>query len=361
MTLTERIREKAYDLGFDLIGCAPAGVAPHAEAFRRWLAKGYHAEMHWMARDPERRIDPRRVVEGARSLVVVGMSYFAQNPPPQIWDDPSRGRIARYAWGRDYHDVMTPRLRELGRFIDRELDADRNQRSYVDTGPVLEKDFATKAGIGFAGKNTLVINPGFGSYLFLGEIVIDVELDYDAPATAGFQDYNKPGGRTRRAACGACTRCLDACPTGAIVAPYELDSGKCISYHTIENKGSIPEDLRPKFGNWIYGCDVCQEVCPWVKQFSRPGRAPFLSYDPDRAAPKLADIMALTEAAFRERFRGTPIVRTKRRGLLRNAAIALANWGSDEALGILCSAQDDVEPLVREHVRWAIGRIQASA
>ena len=362
MPLTQRIKEKAHSLGFDLIGIAPATRAPHADAYRRWLNQNYHARMNWLARDPHRREDPRQVVAGARSVVVVGVSYFVLDPPPDLWHDPARGRIARYAWGLDYHDVMLPRLRDLGDFIEQETGRSLSQRAYVDTGPVLERDFAAQAGIGFIGKNTLLINPTMGSYLFLGEVLVDVELDYDPPATDGGAGCRSgpPGESKRAGTCGNCTRCLEICPTHALPAPYILDSNLCISYLTIELKGSIPVALRPRLGNWIYGCDACQEICPWVRRYAphRPMRDPFLHYDPELAAPKLVDLMALDEAGFRWRFKGSPVIRTKRRGLLRNVAVALGNWGSPEALPVLEQALQDPEPLIREHAAWAVERIK---
>jgi epoxyqueuosine reductase len=300
-------------------------------------------------------------------VVVVGLSYFVLDPPAELWRDPSRGRIARYAWGLDYHDVMLPRLRELGDFVEQEAGRTVNRRIYVDTGPVLERDFAAQAGLGFIGKNTLLINPRIGSYLFLGEILVDVELDYDEPAPdggasclidlTGLKDLSGLGASKRLGTCGNCTRCLDICPTYAFPAPYILDSNRCISYLTIELKGSIAPELRPLMGNWIFGCDECQEICPWVRRYSQRTRESFLSYDPDWVAPKLIDLMKLDEAAFRARFKGTPILRAKRRGLLRNVAIALGNWGSPETLPVLEQALQDPEPLIQEHAAWAIERI----
>jgi len=359
-TLTQRIKQKAYDLGFDLIGIAPAERAFHAEAYRRWLAQNYQAQMNWLGRDPQRREDPRQVLSGAQSVVVVGLSYFVLDPPASVWNDPSRGRIARYAWGLDYHDIMLPRLRELGDFIDEEAGGARNRRAYVDFGPVLERDFAAQAGLGFIGKNTLLINPGMGSYLFLGEVLLDVELEYDEPAAEGGASchIDPPGQAKRVGTCGNCTRCLEICPTHAFPAPYILDSNLCISYLTIELKGAIPVELRPLLGNWIFGCDECQEICPWVRRFSRPTRERFLRYDPDQVAPKLVDLMRLDSQAFNARFKGTPLKRTKRRGLLRNVAVALGNWGSPQALPALQAALQDPEPLIREHAAWAIERIK---
>jgi len=371
LTLTQCIKEKAYHLGFDLIGIAPATEALHAQAYYRWITNDYHAKMQWLARNPHRRIDPRQVVEGAQSVVVVGLSYFTINPPMELWNDPTRGRIARYAWGIDYHKVMLPRLRELGEFIDHEVGSVCNQRSYVDTGPILEREFAAQAGIGFIGKNTLLINPRWGSYLFLGEILLDKELVYDSPAEAKgaklqfSSDTYRNSDRSRKvakasktASCGICTRCLQTCPTHAFPAPYILDSNRCISYLTIELKEAIPIELRPLIGNWIYGCDACQEICPWVRRYAQPNRSPFLHYDPDIAIPKLVDLLVLDNNGFRQRFKGTPMKRTKRQGMLRNVAVALGNCGNPDALPALEQALQDEEPLIREHAAWAINQIK---
>jgi epoxyqueuosine reductase len=330
--------------------------------------------MSWLAREPHRREDPRQVWPGAQSVVVVGLSYFVLDPPAELWHDPSRGRIARYAWGLDYHDLMLPRLRELGDFVEKEVGLTINRRPYVDTGPLLERDFAAQAGLGFIGKNTLLINPKIGSYLFLGEILIDVELEYDEPAPdggascritpsdlSGLEDLSGLGTAKRLGTCGNCTRCLNICPTHAFPAPYILNSQRCISYLTIELKGAMPLELRPLMGNWIFGCDECQEICPWVRRYSQASNQNFLRYDPDGVAPKLMDLMRLDEAAFRARFKGTPILRAKRRGLLRNVAVALGNWGSSEALPVLEQALDEPEPLVREHAAWAIERIKENS
>jgi epoxyqueuosine reductase len=372
---TEVLKEKAYELGFDLIGVAPAKRAPHADAYASWVESGYAATMGYMARGLARRQDPRQVVPGARSVMVVGLSYFVANPPADLWNDPSRGRIARYAWGVDYHEVMAPRLRQLAGFIASETRREVRSRLYVDTGPVLERDFAAEAGLGFVGKNTCLINPTMGSFLFLGEILVDLELDYDEPAfdsgaSIGFKARRRPatsGGKDdletypisarRVGTCGACSRCLEACPTRAFPAPYILDSNRCISYLTIELKGSISLDLRPLIGNWVFGCDVCQSVCPWPRRFSQPARLKFLNYDPERVAPKLLDLISLSDDEFRARFRQTPIWRAKRRGLLRNVAVALGNWGDPQAIPALRRALTDHEPIIREHAAWALAQI----
>jgi epoxyqueuosine reductase len=369
---TERIRDKAYELGFDLIGVAPAARAPHADAYAAWVDAGYAATMGYMARDVARRQDPRQVLPGARSVVVVGLSYFVADPPADLWNDPSRGRIARYAWGLDYHEVMTPRLRQLADFVAGEAGRETRQRVYVDTGPVLERDMAARAGLGFTGKNTCLISPALGSYLFLGEILTDLDLSPDPSPERGVERTSpfplreaRPGSAARArwgrgvrlGTCGACTRCLVACPTHAFPAPYVLDSNRCISYLTIELKGSIPPDLRSLMGNWIFGCDICQAVCPWPRRFARPARDPFLRFEPERVAPKLLDLISLTGDGFRARFAGSPVLRAKRRGLLRNVAVALGNWGDAQAMPALRRALDDPEPLVREHAAWALDQM----
>ncbi len=349
--LGERIREKAVALGFDLVGITPAGEVRHASEFRRWVAAGHHAEMTWLARNQLRRTDPRVVVPGARSVIMAAVSYYMEDPPEALWNDPLRGRVARYAWGTDYHDVLLPRLMELSGFIKRETPESTQCRAYVDTGPLLERTWAAEAGLGFIGKNSLLINPASGSYLFLGGIITDLELDYDEPA----QD---DGATLGKGNCGSCRRCLTACPTHAFPAPYILDSNLCISYLTIELKDAIPELLRSKMGNWIYGCDACQSVCPWVRRYSRPPDERFLAFDPERFCPDLLELMTLDDEAFRRRYKGTPIKRTKRRGLLRNAAVALGNSGDPAALPALRQASNDPEPLIREHAAWAIRAIE---
>jgi epoxyqueuosine reductase len=362
MSLSADIKSKAVDLGFDVVGLAPAQAARREPAFHRWLELGYHGEMEWMARDPGRRADPRRVLPGARSVVVAGVSYFVENPPPDVWNDPARGRIARYAWGPDYHDVLLPRLQALARFIEQQASHPVQHRAYVDTGPILERGVAAEAGLGFIGRNSLLIHPSYGSYLLLGEILLDIELEYDPPAgdEGAARHFFGPTGAPRKGSCGSCRRCLDVCPTHAFPAAYILDSRRCISYLTIELKGSIPDPLRPLMGNWIFGCDECQSVCPWVRRYARPGRTHVERYNIDRMAPPLLDLMPMDEVAFRARFRGTPILRARRRGLLRNVAVALGNWGSRQAVPVLERAGADPDPIIREHAAWALHRIRHS-
>jgi len=350
LELSEWIVARAQEIGFDLCAITPSARAARAGKFYEWLARGYHGDMAWLARDPECRADPARVVNGARSMVIVALAYYVAEPDPAWWDDPLRGRIARYAWAPDYHDRLEPMLRELGAAIDEKTGRKNAMRWYVDTGPVLEREHAARAGLGFIGKNTLLISPRYGSYLLLGEIILDLELE---PVGAPAPDDGRPG------TCGSCRRCQDVCPTHAFPAPWILDSTKCISYLTIEHKGSIPIELRGLMKNWIYGCDECQSVCPWVRQFSAPPRhVSYAKLEPETAAPRLEELLGLDGPAFHARFRGYPMLRTKRRGVLRNVAVALGNSGRADMIPVLEKAIRDPEPLVAEHAEWAIGRLR---
>lgn len=342
----DQVKALALEAGFDVAGIARARPIPRGDRFHEWLKNGYHAQMSWIAREPERRADPARILPSVQSILVVGLSYYVEDPPAEIWNDPMRGRIARYAWGRDYHDEMLPRLRKLAAWVERECGRPVAHRAYVDTGPVLERAWGEQAGVGFIGKNTLLIHPEWGSTLFLGELLLDIELEPDEP------------GQDRLGTCGQCRRCLDICPTHALPAPYILDSRLCISYLTIEHRGEIPLELRPRMRNWIFGCDECQTVCPWVRRFSKPGKARFLQFDPERCAPRLGELLGLEEEAFRARFRKTPVMRAKRRGLLRNACVALGNSGCAEAVPILERAARDPDQLIAEHARWAIQQLR---
>ncbi len=344
MQLNQRIKERAVELGFDLVGIAPAGPSPDTSACRQWLESGNQAGMQWLEREPERRCDVRKLLPAARSVVVVGISYFTRNPTDEIWNDPLRGRIARFAWGHDYHDVITPRLRELAKFIDGETHTG-GTRAYMDTGPVLERSIARLAGIGAPGYSTNLIAPGFGSYIFLGEIITSAEIEPDEPAVLIKDD------------CASCCECLSACPTSAIRKPYILDSRRCISYLTIESKGSIPVELRPLIGNWIFGCDDCQECCQHMNRLIPPQSHQFLEYSPQTSAPLLVELMGMDESEFRKRFKGTPIIRAKRRGLLRNVAIALGNSHDPSVLPALKVAANDEDRLIREHAEWALENI----
>jgi epoxyqueuosine reductase len=349
MDLTGRICDKARDLGFDLAGVTSAYPVPGLEAYQAWIERGFHAEMGYMARPDRaaRRADPDLILPDVRSFVCVGLNYYPGEGPEALLCDPARGRISNYAWGVDYHALVSPRLEALSDFIVAEADrlgkGPATARAYVDTGPVLERAYAARAGLGFMGKNTSLIHPRRGATFFLGEILLDVAL--------------QPSGGTVDVDCGVCQRCLDACPTGALAAPRLLDARRCISYLTIEHKGPIPASLRPLMGNWIYGCDVCLSVCPW-QRFSRMTAVDVFRADSvERVAPRLLDVMGLDEEGFRRRYAGTPIRRIGRARLLRNVAVALGNWGDEAAVGALAAALTDAEPLARGHAAWALGRI----
>ncbi|HZS62477.1 MAG TPA: tRNA epoxyqueuosine(34) reductase QueG [Gemmatimonadaceae bacterium] len=327
-TLEHRIKATVYGLGFDLCGIAALGPADTSEQFDAWLAAGYHGEMGYLAR--------RRPLTGYSHAIVVTLDYGGKSP-----DAP----VARYARGRDYHDVMIERLLQLHLWLERETGRTIAAKPYVDTGPILERDLARRAGLGWFGKNTMLINPKLGSFFFIGALLVDLELKTDSPFEAE--------------RCGTCTRCLEACPTDAFVAPGVMDARRCISYLTIELKGAIPEDLRSRIGNHVYGCDVCQDVCPWNVRFAQELQDAALA---PRQEIDAAEMLALDDAGFRERYRGTAVTRAKRHGLARNAAVVLGNRGDKRALPVLeRAATQDPEPLVREHAAWAAERVRATA
>ena len=358
MSFESNVKAFALEAGFDLAGIAAVQPARHAEAYREWLRKGYHADMDWISRNVETRCDPKVWVPKAKSMIVVGVSYVTQSPDPEIWNDPMRGRIARYAWGRDYHKVIQKRLKTFADWIVQNGPPGSEAVYFNDARPMLEHDAALAAGLGFVGRNSLLIHPEWGSMLFLGGLLVNQELKPDEPTPGLGNTILTDEGRS--ADCGSCTRCLTSCPTHAFPAEYILDSRLCISYQTIENRKDIPEPLRPKLGNWIFGCDVCQEVCPWVKKFSTPGRDPWLIPEPDRMAPRLDELADLDDHGFLNRFAGTPVMRTKRRGMLRNVAVALGNSGHPDAQAPLEKLADDKEELIASHARWALKRGPAS-
>ncbi len=347
---SERIKQKAVELGFNMVGITRAEPSPTLDAYFAWIDAGMHGSMNYMARPDRqaRRRDLNVIVPGARSLLIVGMDY-ASSLQAQFADElanPARGRIASYAWSVDYHDIMTPRLEALGAWLRDETGIDSAGRAYVDTGAILERSHAQEAGFGFVGKNTMLIHPRRGSYFFLGEIVTD--LEFDAYDSAG-----------RDSMCGSCTRCLTACPTDAFPRPYVLDARRCISYLTIENKGSIPREMRPLMGNWVYGCDVCQDVCPWQRFAPNPTEPEFTSADLERAAPLLHDLLNMDDVAFKTTFADSPILRIKRPRMVRNACIASGNSGDTGLIPTLERLLADESPLVRRHAAWAIHRLDA--
>jgi len=345
-SLTARLKEKARDMGFSMVGVVRARPSPHLDAYFRWIDQGYHGAMGWMARPDrqERRRDLNAILPGVQSIICVGLDYDTIRLPPAIADDPGRGRISNYAWGADYHDVMTPRLQELGAWLRCASGADVQDKAYVDTGAILERDHAAEAGFGFTGKNTMLIGPRRGSWFFLGELLTTARLAPDRPRET------VPG-------CGTCRRCLDACPTDAFPEPYVLDARRCISYLTIELKGPIPVHLRPLMGNWVFGCDVCQVVCPFNRFAVESDEEAFWPDNVDAAAPPLVALLALDEEGFRERYAGSPIERIGRARLVRNACVAAGNWGSSQATPYLARLLAGDEPLVRRHAAWALGRV----
>jgi epoxyqueuosine reductase len=338
-TLTTRLKQEARRLGFDLAGACPAVEPAGLNRFGEWLAAGYAGEMTYLAKRQAAYRHPGHVLDGARSLVMLAMHYRTREPEPAR---PGYGRVSRYAWGVDYHELIRGRLNELVAWLAHERPG-AMARGVVDTAPLLEREFAQLAGLGWIGKNTLLLNKWTGSWFFLAALLTDQELDYDDPHSA---DH-----------CGTCRACLDACPTGALVAPGVLDARRCISYLTIELRTDMPAELRSGVGDWLYGCDICQEVCPWngrAPQSSEPDFAPL----PGQDAPELAPLFSLDDAEFRARFRRSPLWRAKRRGLLRNAAIVLGNQRHAAALPALIRGLDDSEPLVRAACAWAIGQMQ---
>jgi epoxyqueuosine reductase len=359
MSLADKVVGRALDLGFDAVRIAPVRQPLTIDTYRAWLSNDYHGEMAYLSRPDAKakRADLNRLLPGTRSVIAVAANYHSGDLPCEIHDDPSIGIISSFARGSDYHTVLTPRLQRLGAFVQQELGSDIPCRAYVDTGPILEREIAARAGLGFVGKNANLIHPRFGSWLLLGELLLPVAISTDHTNGEAAGPTGELSELLRRGTCGRCTRCLEACPTGAFVAPYVLDSRRCISYLTVELKGHIPTDLRPLIGNRIFGCDVCQQVCPWNRRFARPTAEETFRPKPDTSAPQLLDLISLDDAAFRRRFRDTPVRRSKRRGLLRNVAVALGNWASPAAVPPLAVAVHDAEPLIRGHAAWALGRI----
>jgi epoxyqueuosine reductase len=346
--MKEAIRQHALELGFDDCRFTTADPPATAPRFQQWLAQQRHGEMAYLQRNAHKRIDPRQVLPGAATIITLAAGYRTESDPPApspAGTSPGRPRgvVARYARYADYHDVLAGRLKSLTQMIDQANQPDHRSLWYVDTGPLLERDVAQRAGLGFIGKHTNLISRRLGNWIFLSEIITTLELEPDASET------NR---------CGTCSRCLTACPTAAITAPFQLDARRCISYLTIELKGSIPVELRPAIGARIYGCDDCLAACPW-NRFAGQARLMKEHARPGLGTPDLLELLGLDDAEFKRRFAGTPMLRTKRRGLLRNVCVALGNIGSAEALPPLERASHDPEPLIAEHARWAIAQIQA--
>ena len=347
------IRSWALEAGFDRAGVAELSPAEHGVAFQAWLKRGDQAGMAYMGRRVEARLEPARILDGARSAVCVALQYHplvahsgrgermaAENEPEgDLWP-----RVARYARGEDYHDLMLRRLRALAARIEEGFPGTL-WRAYVDTGPILERELAERAGLGALGKNTNLLHPEAGSWFLLGELFLTLELAPDAPAAD---------------LCGSCTRCLEACPTGALPEPYRLDSRRCISYWTIEHRGDLPAEVRGLVGDWVFGCDVCQEVCP-VNEAPPAADHAELRLPPARAELDLAALLSITREEYVQRFRGSPMKRAKREGLQRNAAVAMGNRGDARYVESLARALATGEPLVRRHAAWALGCIGGGA
>ena len=342
------VQQRARELGFD--DCRVANAAPPATGshLQRWLAQGRHGEMAYLERNAHKRVDPQKVLADARSIISLAVAYAADKPQSgtshsEFRIPNSNGLVARYARFTDYHKVIGDKLQSLTAFVDELGGEGTRSLWYVDTGPLLERDLAQRSGLGFVGKHTNLISRHLGNWIFLSEIITTAALVPDEP------EKNR---------CGSCTRCLAACPTAAITAPFQLDARRCISYLTIELKGPIPLELRAAIGNRIYGCDDCLAVCPW-NRFAQQGAMMAAHARPDLATPNLLELLALDEPAFKRRFHGTPILRTKRRGLLRNVSVALGNIADTSALPALDRATRDPEPLIAEHARWATEQIIA--
>ena len=399
MSLSDSIKAEARALGFERAGILPVGPARTHEFYEAWLEAGHAGEMGYLHRHSPLKRDPGSWMEGARSLICLAYPYgrteydahsaqragFPAGAAPEADPAPGadlRGRISRYAWSRDYHDVLVEKQERLAAFIQSRIEQPLRFRSSVDAQPVMEREWAARAGLGWVGKNAMLINWELGSYLFLAELAVDIELDYDRPEQrrrrtgdaarrtrdAGAEITNlqlvPPLDLELRESCGSCRACVDACPTGAIVSDKNVDARRCISYLTIELKGHIPEPLRVPMGDWVFGCDICQEVCPW----NRRGMPEYAIEEPAAGRPGLMELLALSEENFRSRFRRTPLWRTRRRGLARNAAIALGNAahalaGSsrDQARHALATSLGDPEPVVRGASAWALSRFGPAA
>ncbi|NUQ65570.1 MAG: tRNA epoxyqueuosine(34) reductase QueG [Pirellulales bacterium] len=336
-TLTRKLKAKAQQLGFELAGACPAVAPPGMDRFRQWLASGHAGQMHYLAERTGAYEHPRHVLESVRSLLMLAVNYRTREASNT---QTGQGRVSRYAWGADYHEVVRRRLHELADFH-RELTPGARVRGVIDTAPLLEREFAHLAGLGWIGKNTLLLHRQLGSWFFLAAVLTTETLAYDPPQEAGH--------------CGTCRACLDACPTGALIEPYQLDARRCISYLTIELGEAIPAELRRPMGDWLFGCDICQEVCPWNR------RSPASLEEAFRPAEgmdpvELCALFYLDDESFRRRFRATPLWRPRRRGLLRNAAIVLGNRPAPSATAALIHGLNDVEPLVRGACAWALKR-----
>lgn len=369
--LSRLIKLEAQRLGFELVGITTPAPPPHFDVYKSWLVAGRHGEMAYLATDRalQRRSDPHLIMADCQSILILGARYPApQKTLPSTSNlpqdaspgtSPRHGRIAAYAWGADYHQVLPELMRKLVEFIESQVGHQVPNRSYTDSGPLMERELAQRAGLGWIGKNTCLINPSGGSYYLLSEILLSLELEADAPFQAD--------------RCGSCTRCVNACPTGCILPNRTLDARRCISYLTIELKNAIPDALRRFLSNWIFGCDICQQVCPWNQRFSSADVLQAFSPRPVTYNPDLIAVLELSAATFNQIYKDSPVLRAKRRGYLRNAAIALGNLSRESIVesqatdlqGSLLEATialerllfAETEPLIRRHAAWALGQI----
>jgi epoxyqueuosine reductase len=348
MTLTEAVKEQARRLGFELAGVTNAHPPPHWPAFESWLEAGCHGEMAYLATEYSRtrRAEPRRILPECQSILALGVPYPAPSFDREMGEDKITGRVAAYACGKDYHDVLVPRLEALVNFIEAQAGRPILNRFYTDTGPLLERDLAQRAGLGWIGKNTCLIHPRLGSYFLLAEILLGIDLEPDSPCIT---DH-----------CGTCTRCLEACPTHCIAPDRTIDARRCLSYLTIELKGAIPPDLRTSLGNWVFGCDVCQQVCPWNQRFAVSQGDPAFGALPGRQEPDLLEEISLSPEDFSIKFKGSPLKRAKRKAYLRSVTVALGNHlarGNRLAIPALVHALlYDPDALVRQHAAWALAQ-----
>jgi epoxyqueuosine reductase len=352
--ITAAITQAATEAGFDLVGIAPVDDAPELEYFPRWIAEGHAGEMKYLeARNEQgglKRASLANAVPWARSVVVCALNYNTRQPLSMQTPEEARGWISRYAWGQqDYHDSVMPRLRRVEAAVKQACGNDVVTRCYVDTGPVVERVAAKYAGIGWIGKNTCMINQKLGSWFFLGVILTSLDLDPDRERGLPAPDR-----------CGSCTRCIDACPTDALIAPYQLDSNKCIAYLTIEKRGALPEDdeLRSGMGRHVFGCDICQDVCPWNRKAPATNAAEFQARQ-GLVNPALDWLAEMSEEQFRRTFQASPVRRAKRAGLRRNAVIAMGNSGDQKFLSVLDALAVDEDEVVSEAAAWAIRRLAA--
>ncbi|MGD2058681.1 MAG: tRNA epoxyqueuosine(34) reductase QueG [Anaerolineales bacterium] len=345
MTIEGRIKSAAMRLGFSLVGITSPDRPQTYNTYQQWIDAGKHASMGYLATDRnlQRRKDPQAILPGCKSIIVTGTNYLPHDPFASSAE--AEARIAAYALGDDYHEVIAGRLGQLVSAVEGMVDERVRAKIYTDTGPILERDLAQRAGLGWIGKNTCLINPRRGSYFLLGEILIDLPLQPDEPFHAD--------------RCGSCTRCLDACPTRCILPDRTIDAGRCISYLTIEEKGTIEESLRADLGRWIFGCDICQQVCPWNRRYAQPSEDPAFQPRESLRIPDLGAFLDLKPGTWLQNLRGSPMERPRRKGLVRNAAVVAGNSGSSRFIAALVSlVQQDPEPLVRGHAAWALGQIK---